>query len=100
MSRLASSFEPLHQRRRDAHLVHDPFMQDTVYPLPDPQHALLGLDMDIRGLVLDRLVEQLLQQPHHRGIFGGDRGEHLLQIDIALREFLVQLAGQLVESPR
>ena len=49
--------------QRPARLEH--LAQDAVDPKAHDQAALLGLDVDVGGVLLDRLQQQRVDQPHH-----------------------------------
>ena len=54
-----------YQGRRDPNLVQHAFMQHTIDALANTQHLLIRLDMDIRGMDLDRIFEHRSQQLDH-----------------------------------
>ncbi len=58
-------FQAQHQGLGDAHLVEEILVQHAVDALADAQHLLVGLDMDVRGADLHRVLEQGAQQLGH-----------------------------------
>jgi len=83
-----------------AHIQREGVMQDTVYSEPDAQFILLGLNMNIRSPVPDRLLEDQVKALGYRGfggefqvrfIFEGGRNGQLL------KALLYLLAGPVIE---
>ena len=75
----AHQLEPGDHRRGNVLLLHHLLLQHPVDALADPQHLLVRFDMDVRGIDLDRVLEQGLQQFHHRGV-----GQRLDQDELRL----------------
>jgi hypothetical protein len=48
--------------------------QHAVDAVADPDRLVLRLDVEVGGPLGDRVVDQQLEQPHHRRIVGGDVG--------------------------
>ena len=86
-----------HQSRRDPHLVEHVLMQHAVDPLPNAQHLLIGLDVDIRGVHLHRIFKHRAQQLDHRRLALAGAGIGQPEIKTGLLILLLQLFGETLD---
>src|SRR5690606_19929380 len=80
------------QRRGDAGFLDDLLVEHPVDAQAQAQHLVVRLDVDVRGLHLHRVLEQRLQQAHHRGILVVLA--EAAEVEVGFLQALVQLAGQ------
>ena len=81
-----------HQRRSHPRLLHDLLAEHAIDTLTDAHHALIRLDVNVRGFHLHRILEQRLQQTHHRCL-AGVVGAQLGKVEVAVLQLAFQLAG-------
>ncbi|MNM87217.1 hypothetical protein D3C81_993920 [compost metagenome] len=81
------------QRRGDAGFLDQLLVEHAVDALAQAQDLLVRLDVDVRGLHLHRILEQHLQQAHHRGVAVVQA--EAAEVEVAVFQALVKLAGQL-----
>ncbi|MCY1413758.1 hypothetical protein D9M71_291950 [compost metagenome] len=81
------------QRRDDAGFLDQLLVEHAVDALAQAQDLLVRLDVDVRGLHLHSVLEQHLQQAHHRGVAVVEA--EAAEVEVALLQALVELAGQL-----
>ncbi len=72
-------------------------MEHAVDPDPDLQPAVGGLDVDVGGADLQGVLEDALQQPHHRGVLGRPGAGQLADVDRLAAQLLGQTAGELAD---
>ena len=66
-------------------------MQLAVDAQANAQPVLLRLDVDVGRADLGRVLEQRLEQAHHRRVLGAERGAERAEIDEGFAEVLLQL---------
>ncbi len=97
MLRPAHQLQPRHQGAGDVLLFHHLLLQHAVDTLADAQDTLVRLDMDVRSADLRRVLEDGLQQLHHRGVGHVLGLDQLRQVEVALGELLAELLGEVAD---